>query len=249
MTVILVVIVAFIVIELIVMLLAGRAIRRGDEPLPASAGVPTGGELAETALRRARVTDVRVVDGDVDAYLIGSRTIQLADGRLERSSLSAASIAAHEAAHALQHASGWRVFRIGSALLIPAAIALWLALALIVVIVAFDVRWLASVVIALVLFEAIAATFTSVIEVDASRLAMASLRDLDSELDLRRARRLLVLCGLTYVLETVSDIGYVGRVLSRDDEVSPRWGSGVRGGSADASDSSGCGGGCAGGGD
>jgi hypothetical protein len=68
-------------------------------------------ELARRILDDANLQAVKVECTDtVDNYDQTTRTVRLSRDRFDRKSLSAIATAAHEAAHALQHAAGYRPF-------------------------------------------------------------------------------------------------------------------------------------------
>lgn len=237
-----------------------RLIARGDDVVEPPALLP-GGETAERILRRARVS-VPVVEGDIDCYSLHDgerprRQIQLADGRLERRSISAVTIAAHEAAHAMQHASGWRLFKVDVALAVTAFFAGPVGIALAAVGLATGVEELLYVTAVLFTICGVAGITRSVIEIDASRTALAELRALAlDDYDERAARQLLWWCGATYVIDSVFDAGAIGRRASEIGEdlggggARGRWGDdGPSGGGGDGGGASGgCGGGGCGGG-
>lgn len=216
-----------------------------------------GREVAERILARANVS-VPVVEGDVDCYSLHDgdrplRHIQLADGRLHRRSLSAVVIAAHEAAHAVQHASGWRFFNVDLTLAILAFFAGPIGIASLAVGVATG--WEALYVASAALFTVcgVAGITRTFVEIDASRTALAELRALELEgYDERAARQLLWWCGATYVADSVFDVGAIGRRASQIGEdlgaggSRGRWGDDVAGGDGGGG-SSGCGGGGGGG--
>lgn len=198
-------------------LIAGRTIRRHDAPR--ADGLPTGEATAARIVAAHDLGVVTIEAGDVDCYVAADRTIQLADGRLERASVSAAAVAAHEAAHLLQHATGYRPWRIWWVLVIPALLADAGFILLLPWLLLFDWPALTYIAAALLGVVALAGVISAVVEIDASRRALRELRAQGlSAADLRSARRLLVACGATYVSEAVFDIGYVGRRLRRDDD-------------------------------
>lgn len=250
----------FVVVEIVIHRRVRHLIARYDEIVPPP-GLLVGQDAAERILARATVS-VPVIEGDVDCYALHDgdrprRHIQLADGRLHRRSLSAVVIAAHEAAHAIQHASGWRFFKVDLALAVIAFFAGPLGIALIAVAAATGWQDLSVAGAALFTICGIAGITRSVVEIDASRTALAELRALDLDgYDERAARRLLWWCGATYVSDSVFDVGAIGRRASEFGEdigvggSRGRWGddAGGGGGGDGGGGSSGCGGGCGGGG-
>lgn len=204
------------VVSVAVLVLARRSIRRHDEP---RADLPTGERVVQRIVEAHDLGLVPVEDGDVDSYSALERSIQLADGRRERGSVSAIAIGAHEAAHLLQHATGYRPFRIWWVLVIPALLADVAFLCLVPWMLVFDWPALTYAAGVLLTVIAIAGVVSVVVEIDASRRAVRELRAQGiPEPDLKASRRLLVACAATYVSEAVFDVGYVGRRWARDDD-------------------------------
>jgi Zn-dependent membrane protease YugP len=82
----------------------------------------TGAELARHLLDEAGLTDVAVEQTDLgDHYDPDARAVRLTDANIAGRSITAVAVAAHEVAHAVQHAEGMRLFalrtRLASALL------------------------------------------------------------------------------------------------------------------------------------
>ena len=181
-----------------------------------SAGYRVGESVARLILARHVIDDVRVVAGEDDLYAPMQRRIELSRDRVDRGSTASAAVAAHEAAHALEHAQRSLSSRLRFALAIPSTPASlgWLPAAIAAAVLGSDA--LAAVAFALFGFTAAMSALTTWNEVDASRRALRELRA--PGLDERGARRVLVACGATYVADTVLDIGFVSRRLRRDDE-------------------------------
>lgn len=86
--------------------------------VPLASGL-TGKEVAEKMLRESGITDVvvRPTRGMLtDFYNPGDNTINLSEGVYSSSSVAAAAVAAHETGHAIQHATGYSMLRLRSAL-------------------------------------------------------------------------------------------------------------------------------------
>lgn len=249
--IVVVIVAVVLVVDLTIWLGARRAIRLND----GAAGplLLPGRKVAERLVAAQQVEGVSVIVGSVDCYRWDYRRIELADGRTRRSSMSAVTIAAHEAAHAWQHATGWKWFALNQRLAMPTFFAGPIGLAFLVTGIATGwdpLVWIAA---GLFTFLGVAGFVTSVIEVDASRWALTWLDELDLVgYDERAARRLLWWCGATYVSETVFDIGAIVRRTTDfgEDLGFGGWGRGDGDGFAggDGGGSSGCGGGCGGGG-
>jgi Zn-dependent membrane protease YugP len=71
----------------------------------------TGAEMASELLKRCQLHEVKVEWTDVsDHYDPATKTVRLTRDKYERRTLAAITTAAHEVAHALQHASNYRPF-------------------------------------------------------------------------------------------------------------------------------------------
>jgi Zn-dependent membrane protease YugP len=85
----------------------------------------TGGELAEHLLQKLDIRDVRVEESepDQDHYDPVARAVRLSPDNFNGRSLTAITIAAHEVGHAIQHASGYPLFRLRHGLVSVAQVA------------------------------------------------------------------------------------------------------------------------------
>ncbi|MBL8694413.1 MAG: zinc metallopeptidase [Planctomycetes bacterium] len=86
--------------------------------VPAKRGY-TGAQAAAEVLRAAGVTDVKIeeVDGFLsDHYDPSSRTLRLSPANFRGRSVAAFGVAAHEAGHAIQHATGYALLSARSAI-------------------------------------------------------------------------------------------------------------------------------------
>lgn len=252
------VLVLAVAIELGVHARTRHLVKRFDTAVEPPALRP-GGDVARQILAAARV-EVPVAEGDVDCYSPFDhppdlpRQIQLADGRLERRSTSAVAIAAHEAAHAVQHASGQRLFWVDLRLAVVSLFAGPIGIA--VGVTGLATGWTELLVAAAVLLSvcAVAGVTRTVVEIDASRRALDALRALELPgYDERAARQLLTWCGATYVADSVLDLGALARRAENlGDDVGGGgrrgdWGDGAGAGSG-GDGGGGSGGGCGGGG-
>ncbi len=89
--------------------------------IPTANGM-TGKDVVESILRESGITDVKVgtVEGMLtDHYNPVSKTINLSREVYYGNTIAAAAVAAHETGHALQHAKGYSMLRLRSAL-VPA---------------------------------------------------------------------------------------------------------------------------------
>ena len=182
-----------------------------------SASGMTGARIAERILTAQGISGVRIerVKGSMtDHYDPRTRTLRLSEPVYGSSSLAALGVAAHEVGHAIQHARGNAMLKFRS-MWVPVA-NLGSGLSMVVLIVAAVMGGAQSVMgqgLALLgvgLF-ATATVFTLVtlpVEFDASRRALATLRDgaIMSERELVGARKVLNAAGMTYVAAFITSL-------------------------------------------
>lgn len=205
------------VIVIAVSLAAEWQVSRHDDELPRGT-LPKGRDVARLVLARHSVGDVKVSAGDEDLYAPLTRTIELDTDRIDRVSTAAAAVAAHEAAHAVQHARRWPPFMTRLVLAVPATLAslAWLPLAIAGEVLDLDALVIAG--FALFGFAILVGLLTLVLELDASRQALEELRAFElPAFDEPAARRVLLWCGATYVAGAIVDVGFVSRRFGRDD--------------------------------
>lgn len=213
---------AFLLIPLLVFFgvswFAERLIERYDEDLPEGA-MPRSGRLAELILARHWINHVRVDGGSDDFYSPEERRIELSEERVDRASISAAAIAAHEAAHAVQHAERSLPFMVLFHLGVPAFLVsmVWFPLAVAAAVLGSEaLAASAFIMFGFTLAVSVVRIFN---EIDASRRALRELRELfASEFDQRGVRRVLGVAGATYVADSLFDFGFLGRRLRRNDD-------------------------------
>jgi uncharacterized protein len=96
----------------------------------------TGAEAAQSVLQGAGITDVKIeeVAGFLsDHYDPRAKTLRLSPQNFEGRSVAAFGIAAHEAGHAIQHATGYAPLAIRTYSVPAASLGSWLALPLIMI--------------------------------------------------------------------------------------------------------------------
>lgn len=137
----------------------------------------TGKDVAEKMLRDSGIFDVKVVSVQgqlTDHYNPQTKTVNLSPDVFYKSSISAASVAAHECGHAVQHAEAYAFLQMRSAMVPVVSFASnwmqWVLLAGIVLINTFPQLLLAGIVLfaATTLFSFV----TLPVEIDASRRAL-----------------------------------------------------------------------------
>lgn len=183
---------------------------RSQSAVPIRAGL-TGADVAATILRRSRLPGVRIelADGFLsDHYDPSSRTLRLSHDNFYGRSIAAAGIAAHEAGHAIQHATGYWPMQIRQRLVPLAQIGTQLGVLLVTVGLVLGALGLAK--IGVVVFAGFVA-FTLVtlpVEIDASARAKAALAGsgLLGGAELRGVSRVLTAAAATYVAAALTAI-------------------------------------------
>lgn len=184
--------------------------------VPARSGL-TGAQVAKQILQANGIHDVRVepVAGHLsDHYDPRSKTLRLSEPVFGGRSLSAFGVAAHEVGHAIQHARGYPLLNFRSAWVPVANVGS--GISIFVLIAAAFLGGAATVLgksVALIGVGLFATTtvFTLItvpVEIDASRRALATLREthLAGPDELAGARRVLNAAALTYVAAFITSL-------------------------------------------
>ncbi len=178
----------------------------------------TGAQAAEAVLRAHGVYDVRIerVAGRLsDHYDPRSNVIRLSDGVYGSTSVASLGVAAHEAGHAVQYAQGYGPIKLRTAIIPVCNIGSQLSILLIVLGLIFYFPALFGVGVILFAVAVVGQVVTLPVEFNASRRAMASLRDtglLEQE-ELRGARKVLTAAAMTYVAALLVSIAQLLRFL------------------------------------
>ncbi len=142
-----------------------------------------------------------------DHYDPTSQTLRLSPDIYQSSSIAAVGIAAHEAGHALQHASGYALLKLRNAIVPTANIGSWLAFPMIFIGMILSIKGLAlaGVILfgTLVIFQVI----TLPVELDASRRAKALIMEqgiIYSDQERAGVSSVLSAAALTYVAATIT---------------------------------------------
>ncbi len=164
----------------------------------------TGAQAAQEVLRSHGVYDVRIerVAGDLtDHYDPRTNVIRLSNGVYGSPSIAAVGIAAHEAGHAVQYAVHYAPVRLRMAIL-PAT-QIGSQFGIIALMLGILLYWEPLFLLGLVLFSltTVFQLITLPVEFNASRRAMATIRDRDllSGEEVAGARKVLTAAALTYV--------------------------------------------------
>ena len=162
----------------------------------------TGFDSARRILDANGLGDVRIahVSGDLtDHYNPTDNTIYLSDSVYGSNSAAAIGVAAHEAGHAVQHATGYTPIKIRSAIIPVTNIGSNLAMPLIILGIVLSFPTLAYIGVAAFGLSTLFQLVTLPVEFDASGRALKALEgSLDGD-DLASARKVLRAAALTYV--------------------------------------------------
>lgn len=162
----------------------------------------TGFDSARRILDANGLGDVRIahIAGDLtDNYNPTDNTIYLSDSVYGSNSAAAIGVAAHEAGHAVQHATGYTPIKIRSAIIPITNIGSNLAMPLIILGIILSFPTLAYIGVAAFGLSTLFQLVTLPVEFDASGRALKALEgSLDGE-DLASARKVLRAAALTYV--------------------------------------------------
>ena len=173
----------------------------------------TGAGAADTVLRSGGVTDVGIVgiSGELtDNYNPRTNVISLSKGVIDKTSVAAVGVAAHEAGHALQYAEGYAPIKFRMAIIPVCNIASQLAWPLFALGLVFNTAadagggigyWLMQIGIYAFSFAVLFQLVTLPVEVNASRRALPAQRASGSITDeeLSGAKKVLTAAAMTYL--------------------------------------------------
>lgn len=172
----------------------------------------TGGEAARRILDREGLSDVPVQQTQgwlSDHYDPRTRTLKLSPEVYAGRSVAAVGVAAHEAGHALQHASGYAAMQVRSFMVPAASIGSWMAWPMIVG--GLFLHSMGLIQIGIILFAAMVVfqVVTLPVEFNASSRAKALLTTAGivvTEQEAEGVRRMLSAAAMTYVAATVTAV-------------------------------------------
>lgn len=164
----------------------------------------TGAEMAEYLLRQSGVTDVSITltGGRMsDHFDPRSKTIALSQEVFNGTSVAAVCIAAHEAGHAVQHATGYFPLRIRSFIIPISNVGSRISIPLIIIGGLLDFPVLVNVAIIFFALSAFLQFITLPVEFNASRRAISVISGsgIFSEADVTGSRKMLSAAAMTYV--------------------------------------------------
>ena len=178
----------------------------------------TGAQAAEAVLRAHGVMDVRIerVAGRLsDHYDPRSNVIRLSDGVYGSTSIASLGVAAHEAGHAVQYAQGYGPIKLRTATIPVCNLGSQLSIILILIGLVLYSQTLFGVGVVLFAVAVFGQLITLPVEFNASRRAIASLREghLLEEEELRGAKKVLTAAALTYVAALLVSLAQLLRFL------------------------------------
>ena len=164
----------------------------------------TGAQVAKAILDSAGVYGVSIVpiSGEMtDNFNPTTNTVSLSAGVYDSTSIAAAGIAAHECGHAIQYAKGYGPIKLRNTIIPLCNIGSTLSMPIFLLGLLFNFEALLYAGIALFALAVLFQLITLPVEFNASRRAMATLRDrgiLTGD-ELPKARRVLTAAAMTYV--------------------------------------------------
>lgn len=184
----------------------------------------TGADVARRMLNACGCTDVGIksVSGHLtDHYDPRDNCLYLSGDNLSGGSVASVAVACHEAGHAVQKAQGYGMMKVRSALVPVVNVSQNLWMIIFIVGVALNVSGLTTLAIVLFAFSVIFQLVTLPVEFDASRRAVAYIRQSGmSGVNVRGARKVLTAAALTYVaaaLTSILQLLYIIGQTRRDD--------------------------------
>ncbi len=185
--------------------------------IPNSHGL-TGAQVAVEILRRNGLMDVQVeeVPGELtDHYDPRTRTVRLSTANYRERSIAAASIAAHEVGHAIQHATAYMPLQLRHAILPATNLGSWMAFPLFIMGLIFSTPFLMD--LGIILFTGVVLfhVVTLPVEFNASSRALKQLvnHGLVASEELEGARKVLNAAALTYVAAATMAVMNLLRLL------------------------------------
>lgn len=178
----------------------------------------TGQEAAERVLHRAGIYDVgvRQMGGRGISFYRYDKTVNLSQELYHQPSITAVATAAHECGHAMQHATGYVVNRMITAVNPAMQLSSNAAIPIFILGLIFSLRPLQMAGILLFCVVVVFQLLTLPSEFNASRRAVAMLRStgiLQTEEEVRGARKVLTAAALTYVAALAGSILQLLRLL------------------------------------
>ena len=181
----------------------------------------TAREVAKKILQDAGLTDVDVKylssAGLSDHYAPSQKTLWLSENVINSKSIAAIGIAAHEAAHAIQHAENYKPLVFRNANVNMASVGSRFGVLLLIIGLYFSITPVSYVGIILYSFVVLFTLLTLPVEFNASQRAIAILRDSSilTESELPGAKSVLSAAAMTYVAAVLAAVLQLFRMISR----------------------------------
>lgn len=181
----------------------------------------TGAQAAQRILHAAGIYDVTIkrISGSLtDHYNPANKTLNLSESVCNQTSVAAVGVAAHECGHAIQHARGYLPLKLRTAFVPIANFGSTLAWPVLLIGLFMNNRSSMTIIhigIFLFSFSLIFQLLTLPVEFDASRRALAQLREqgILGEQELHGTRKVLKAAALTYVASAAAAILQLLRVI------------------------------------
>ncbi len=170
--------------------------------------------LDANGLRHVEVTHV---EGELtDHFDPKSNVIRLSDATYAQATAAAVGVAAHEAGHAVQYAEGYAPMKLRSAIIPATNIGSNLSFPLVLLGIVFSIPAIAYVGVLLFALSVVFQLVTLPVEFNASRRAMAAIRNSGrvSEEGEKAAKKVLTAAAMTYVAALAVALGNMLRLLT-----------------------------------
>ena len=180
----------------------------------------SGADAARRVLELNGVRGVKIerVSGKLtDHYDPRTNTIRLSDSVCNSFSISAVGVAAHEAGHAVQYAKGYFPIKLRSVILPVCNLGSQLSLPLLIIGLIFNFYFLVKLGVIFFCGALIFQLVTLPVEFNASRRAVAALRDgavLLGDNDVKYAKRVLSAAAMTYVAAALVSLAQLIRLIA-----------------------------------
>ncbi len=180
----------------------------------------TGAEAARRVLNASGVNGVKIerVSGNLtDHFDPKTNVIRLSDAVYDSNSVAAAGVAAHEAGHAVQYASGYAPIRIRGAIYPVCNLGSKLAIPLVMFGFLFSFYYLIDLGIIFFALALIFQLITLPVEFNASRRAISAISEygiLANEDELKGAKKVLFAAAMTYVTSFLVSLAQLLRLLA-----------------------------------
>ena len=180
----------------------------------------SGADAARRVLELNGVRGVKIerVSGKLtDHYDPRTNTIRLSDSVCNSFSISAVGVAAHEAGHAVQYAKGYFPIKLRSVILPVCNLGSQLSLPLLIIGLIFNFYFLVKLGVIFFCGALIFQLVTLPVEFNASRLAVAALKDgavLLGDNDVKYAKRVLSAAAMTYVAAALVSLAPLIRLIA-----------------------------------